>query len=98
MSTPIHPLPARALGHEQLTVSTAAVALQQAPENARRTVIRTLGQDINWRDDGADPTASDGMALLADETLVFDGDPFLIRLIRASTASGDADVRVAYYE
>jgi hypothetical protein len=99
MAVPLHNLPAKALGHEQLTVSSTAVALPNIPERAQRTVIRTLGQSINWTDhEGGTPTDSTGMALLADEVLVYDGDPYHIRLILDSSATGDADVRVAYYE
>lgn len=97
MATPQSPLPATALGHAQLTVGTSAVSLADPPARAKRTVIRTLGQPINWRDDGDDPTGTTGMALLEDEIVILDADPNKIRLIRAAAASGDADVRVAYY-
>lgn len=99
MSVPRHTLPAHALGHEQLTVSTTAVGLPNISERARRTVIRVVGQPVNWTDHPDDtPTGTFGMPLLADETLVFDGNPYDLKLIRASTATGDADVRIAYYE
>jgi hypothetical protein len=87
--------PTKPLGHNKVTVSSSAVSLPSIPAGVKRVVIRTLGQAINWRDDGTDPTSSVGMALLADETLVFDGDAYLFRMIRSS--GSDADVRVAYY-
>lgn len=99
MSVPRHALPAQALGHAQLTVSSTAVGLPNIPERARRTVIRVLGQPINWTDyAGGTPTGTFGMPLLPEETLVFDGNPYDLKLIRASTATADADVRIAYYE
>lgn len=97
MATPLYSLSAYALGHEQLTVGASAVALPNAPDSTRRTVIRVLGQPINWRDDDVAPTGSTGMPLLPDETLVFDGDPSRFKVIRAASATADADVRIAYY-
>lgn len=97
MATPQSPLPATALDHDQITVGSSAVSLGDPPARAKRTVIRTLGQPINWRDDGQDPTGTTGMALLADEIVVLDADPNRIKLIRAADATGDADVRVAFY-
>jgi len=89
--------PTKSLGHASATVGTSAVGLTAPPAETRRTVIRTVGQPINWRDDGTDPTSTTGMALLSDETLVYDGDPALFKMIRSSTATADADVRIAYY-
>lgn len=88
------------LGFEKVTVSTAAVALPSLPDLARlkRVVIRALDQPISFRDDGTDPTATTGMEILADEILVYDGsraDQF--KMIRTNDATGDADVRIAYY-
>jgi hypothetical protein len=56
-----------------------------------------MNQPVNWRDDGTDPTSTTGMPLLKDESLVFDGTMGNFKLIRAASATGDADVRVAYY-
>ena len=87
------------LGHHRLPVSTSVVALPSLPalDRIRRVVIRTRGADIVWKDDGTDP-GSDGMPLLADETLVYDGTAAdQIKLIRDPSATTDADVRVAYH-
>lgn len=89
--------PTNPLGHAQVTVSTSAVGLPSPPAAARRALIRVLNQPVNWRDDGVDPTSTTGMAMLADESLVFDGVMTNFKLIRDSAATGDADVRVAYY-
>lgn len=99
MSVPRHALPAQALGHEQLTVGTSVATLPNIPDRVRRTVIRVVGQPVNWTDaPGEEPTGTFGMPLLENETLVFDGNPYDLKLIRASNATGDADVRIAYYE
>lgn len=90
----------RPLGIAKTTVSTTPVGLPSVPTSGRirRVVIRALNQPIEYRDDGTTPDGSNGFRLLADEVLVYDGeDPSAVQLIRASSASGDADVRVAYY-
>lgn len=97
MSIPQSPLPAVALGHEKVDVGTSAVGFANVPTRVKRTMIRTLGQPINWRDDGQDPDGSTGMTLLKDEVLIFDADPNRFKMIRTSAATGNADVRVSYY-
>lgn len=98
MATPQVALPANALGHAQLTVSTTVALLPDPPSFTRRTVIRVLDQPVNWTDVAAqEPEGDFGMPLLAGETLVFDGDPNHLKLIRAAAATGDADVRIAFY-
>lgn len=90
--------PSTPLGHASATVTIAAVGLPNPPALSRRAVIRPLGQPINWRDDGVDPTAGTGMPLLADEPMVYDGEPLTnFKMIRAASATTDIDVRVAYY-
>lgn len=88
------------LGHESLTVGVSAIGFADLPEvdRVRRVVIRTLNQPVCWRDDGTDPTSSTGMYLGSGDTLVYDAtEPNELKFIRASDATGDADVRVAYY-
>lgn len=88
------------LGHASETVSTSAVPLPDLPDvhRVRRVVIRTVDQPVNYRDDGTPPTDSTGMYLASGEVLVYDGDdPAAVELILAADATGDADVRVAYY-
>lgn len=100
--------PSEPLGHAKLTVSTSAVGLASAvdssgnpltvPAGTRRVVLRILGQPVNYTDaSGETPTGTFGFPLLSDETLVYDGDPSLLKLIRSASASADADVRIAYY-
>jgi hypothetical protein len=82
------------LSHEKLSVGTSVVTLSP-PAGAVRAVIRST-QDVNWTDTEQDPTSSFGMMLFADEYLVYDYIG-VFKLIQASTATGIADVRVAYY-
>lgn len=88
--------PSIPLGHQQVTVSSGVTTLSP-PANTRRMHLRALGQPVNWRDDGVDPTSTSGFPLLADEWLDYDSDVSDFRLTLASTAVGDSDVRIAYY-
>lgn len=86
------------LGHTKLTVSSSAVGLPNLPDTkrVRRATIRVIGQPINWDDVNA-PTSTSGMPLMAGDTLVYDGDFTTFKMILDSTATGDAEVRVAYH-
>ena len=55
-------------GYQQLTVSTAAVALT-IPSGARYALLKLDSANLaRWRDDGTDPTATVGMPMdQADE-------------------------------
>lgn len=88
--------PTDPLGHSTVSLGGLAQGLG-APSLTRRTVLRTLGQPINYRDDGVSPTGGTGFPLLADEVLIYDGDPALFQMILSSTATGNADVRLAFY-
>lgn len=83
------------LGHSELALDTNVVGLPGLPESrlVKRTVIRNLGGDISWTDDGSTPSDTHGMVNLADEIMVYDGDVDDFRFRAASTA----DVRIIYY-
>lgn len=88
------------LGHAQASVGSSAVGLPSLPTplaSVRRATIRAVGQPINWRDDGVDPTGSLGMLLAAGDTLVYDGDMAKFKMIQDASATGASDVRVAYH-
>jgi hypothetical protein len=88
------------LGHVNQTVNVTAAPLNALPalDRIRRVVIRTVDQPICWRDDGTAPTNTTGMYLAAGDTLVYDGTRAdQLQLIRAITATTDADVRLAYF-
>lgn len=81
------------IAYEQITVLTAAVGITP-PAHATIAVIRADTQNVRWRDDGTSPTASVGMPLDADDTLVYEGDLDAIKFIE-QTASAVLDI--AYY-
>lgn len=90
--------PVTPLGHEQETVSTAAVGLPNLPAETRKVYIFSKGQPLNYRDDGVAPTAGTGFPIPADTLFVYDNDTNSdFQMILDADATADADVRIAYY-
>jgi len=82
-------------GYEQLSLSTTVASALTPPQlgasgQPHFALIRT-DQDIRWRDDGNDPTASVGVLVKANEVLLYDGKIEDLRLIKVS-ASATLDV------
>lgn len=80
-------------GFVQLTSLAAATALTK-PDGAQRASIQAETQDVRWRDDGTNPTATVGMLLKANSTLDYAGDLTAIKFIEV-TAS--AKLNIAFY-
>lgn len=91
--TPVVPRPMKVCGYQQITSLSAATGLT-LPANALVALIQAETQDVRWRDDGTDPTASVGMVIGAGTTLPYTGDLSAIKLIQA-TAS--AKLNISYY-
>ena len=89
------------IGYQQITSLSAAAGLtvpttdkngsKQQPTFA---LIIAESKDVRWRDDGTDPTASVGMPIYVDTSLLYDGDLTKIRFI--NVVSG-GKVNVSYY-
>jgi hypothetical protein len=92
-SQPATPGNLRPLGYQQITSLSSAVGLT-VPRGATLALIRPETQSIRWRDDGANPTASVGMVLVADETLPYIGYLENLKFIEV-TAS--AILNISYY-
>lgn len=84
------------LGSQQLTVSTSVVSLTVPAGTVLRATLRSGGQPIRVRWSGTNPTATAGLYLLKDEEMVIGADPADVRLIRDTTATGDATVEIEY--
>lgn len=89
------------MGYQQLSPLSSATGLTvptQTPDGlaakANFAVIVAETQNVRWRDDGTDPTASLGMLLVAGVPFQYDGDLSRIKFIE-TTAS--AKVNVSYY-
>lgn len=84
---------ARPLGYEQITGLNTVKSLT-VPQGTSLVLITTTSQQVRWRDDGTNPTASVGYPLPAGGELVYTGAPGALRFIE-SAASATLDV--VYY-
>jgi hypothetical protein len=80
----------RSLGFETLSPATATSL--NAPSNTDVVLISVDTDDIRWRDDGVDPTASVGNLIQPEQNFRYIGDFQKIRFI------GSGNVFVSYYE
>lgn len=90
------------LGYQQITSLSSATGLTVPTKDpstganvkANFALITAEAQNLRWRDDGVDPTASVGMPLAAGVTLQYDGDLSRIKFIQ-QTSGGI--VNISYY-
>ena len=79
-------------GYKKLTVSSTAVGF--ASNDFARTGVNALfliveTAQIRWRDDGTNPTATDGMLMSpGDPPFPYSGNPGLIKFIRVGGTDG----------
>jgi len=83
----------RPLGYQQITSLSSATALT-VPEGARAALIQAEDQNVRWRDDGTDPTATVGYVLLAENEIFYSANLLKIKVIE-ETAS--AKLNVCYW-
>ncbi len=81
------------LGYQQITSLSSATGLTP-PQGATLALIVPETQNVRWRDDGTDPTASVGMPIFVGASLSYDGDFNKIKFIE-ETAS--AKINVSFY-
>jgi hypothetical protein len=81
------------LGYQQITSLSSATGLT-IPQGTTLALIVPETQNVRWRDDGTDPTASVGMPIFVGASLSYDGDLSRIRFIE-STAG--ATLNISYY-
>jgi hypothetical protein len=81
------------LGYQQITSLSSAAGLTP-PQGATLALIVPESQNVRWRDDGTNPTASVGMPIFVGASLSYDGDFNKIKFIE-ETAS--AKLNVSYY-
>lgn len=85
------------LGCEQETSLSSSTLLSggSIPTGATIVLLQAQDQNVRWRDDGTEPTITEGIRLLSDESIMYNGKLNAIRLIE-ETAS--ATVNVCYYK
>lgn len=81
------------LGYQRITGLATAVGLT-APEGAQHALIQAEGQAVRWRDDGTDPTATDGLSIATGTTFQYHGALAGIRFIEVGAS---ATLHVAFY-
>jgi hypothetical protein len=81
------------LGYQQITSLSSATGLT-VPQGATLALIVPETQNVRWRDDGTNPTASVGMPIFVGASLSYDGDFNRIKFIE-STAG--AVLNISYY-
>lgn len=82
-------------GYVQLTTLSSATGLSSIPNKASLVMIQPEVQNIRWRDDGTNPTASVGNILYVGDTLVYNGDLNAIKFIEVAAS---AKLNISYYK
>ena len=67
------------------------------PTYARAALIQAEGGNVRWKDDGTDPTTTEGMLLMEDDSMFYEFDLADIRFI-ADAATPDATLNVSFYK
>lgn len=86
----------KSLGYLKDATLAAAQVLPTVPEGARFALLIAETQPIRWRDDGVNPTATDGMLLAV-------GVPFMyangsLANVKVIETTATATLHVTYYK
>ncbi|TAJ96997.1 MAG: hypothetical protein EPO41_04720 [Reyranella sp.] len=79
----------------QIPSLSGATGLPTIPATAMRVLVQAEVQNVRFRDDGTNPTASVGMQILAGQTIEYAGDLSAIKFIEVAAG---AVLNVAYYK
>lgn len=87
----------KARGYEKLTISNTAIGFQALPNAFApgQALIRIEGARVMYRDDGTNPTTTDGVPLNDGDTILYDGPLANIKFIRRDGT--DATAHISYY-
>jgi len=80
-------------GYEQITVLSSSTGINGAA-GATLAVIVVEGQNVRYRDDGTDPSASVGMPVPAGASINYDGTFDDLRFIEVAAG---AILNISYY-
>jgi hypothetical protein len=82
-------------GWQRITSLSAAAGLT-VPTGARVALIQCETQNVRFRDDGTNPTATVGMLLVAgNPPILYTGDLHAVKFIEATVS---ASLNVSYYQ
>ena len=80
-------------GYRKITSLSSATGVLIG--EGRVALIQAINQNIRYRDDGTDPTSSEGMVLFAGQSIWYTGD---LRAIRFIEETAGAQVNVLAYK
>ena len=80
-------------GYRKLTSLSSAKGVQIG--DGRVAHIQAINQNVRYRDDGTDPTASEGMVLFAGQSIWYTGDLRVLRFIEEAVG---AEVNILAYK
>jgi hypothetical protein len=92
-STPVVDGNLTPLGYEKVT-GLSAVKTLTPPAGARLALIQAESQNCRWRDDGTNPSATDGMILKTTADLWYIGTLSALRFLELAAS---ATIHVSYY-
>lgn len=75
-------------------LSPSGVTALTVPSGASSALIQAVAQNVRWRDDGTNPSASVGMRISAGEEFWYTGDLDAIKFIEEVAS---AELNVSYY-
>ena len=81
-------------GYQKITSLGTAVGLTLPAAGASYALIKAEGQTVRWRDDGTNPTTTDGILLDIGDEMWYTGELTKIKFIE-TTAAGT--LHVSYY-
>lgn len=84
-----------ALGHQQITSLSSAVAFTSIPSGSDTVLIQAQTQNVRYRDDGTDPTASVGIILVA--LTVYEFTVAQLGRMKFIETTASAALNVAFY-
>jgi hypothetical protein len=80
-------------GYRKITSLSSAKGVQIG--EGRVALIQAIKQNIRYRDDGTDPTSSEGMVLFAGQSIWYTGN---LRAIRFIEETAGAEVNILAYK
>lgn len=87
----------RSLGYSKLSVSDSAVGIN-APSGANKALIIIEGGAVRFRDDGTDPTNTDGLPLFQNQSITIETTQIISAMKFIKSGSNDATLHINFYK
>jgi hypothetical protein len=86
--------PLEPLGYQKITPLSAPAKALTVPARTRSILVKCETQSVRWRDDGTDPTTTDGFRLDSGEEFWYTGKPQKLRFLEETSG---AVLHVSFY-